>query len=147
MWYNLKNGFELQKFRDRCVELQNNGSMVEVVEKKPKSLQQLRYLHLMLSYFGLQFGYSLEEVKTHFFKLVVNKDIFVREGMDKFTGEIYKYLRSTADLTKDELSTSIDEFRKWAKEEAGFDFPSSDEYISLLHIQHDIENNQKFLSP
>lgn len=147
MWYNLKNGFELQKFRDRCVELQNNGSMVEVVEKKPKSLQQLRYLHLMLSYFGLQFGYSLEEVKTHFFKLVVNKDIFVREGTDRFTGEIYKYLRSTADLAKDELSTSIDGFRKWTKEETGFDFPSSDEYIALLHIQHDIENNQKFLSP
>lgn len=145
MWYNLKNGLELQKFRDRCVELQNRGSIVELVEKKPKSLQQLKYLHLMLSYFGLQYGYSLEETKTHFYKLSVNKDIFLREGTDRFTGEIYTYLRSSADLTQDEMSKSIDEFRKWAKEEAGFDFPSSDEYIALLHIRHDLANNQNYL--
>ena len=88
MWYNLKNGIELQKFRDRCVELQNKAAMVEVVEKKPKSLQQLKYLHLMLSYFGLQFGYSMAETKTHFFKLVVNKDIFVREGT---TGSLVRF--------------------------------------------------------
>lgn len=145
MWYNLKNGIELQKFRDRCVELQNKAAMVEVVEKKPKSLQQLKYLHLMLSYFGLQFGYSMEETKTHFFKLVVNKDIFVRKGTDRFTGEVYTYLRSSADLTQDEMSESIDNFRSWAKEEAGFDFPSSDEYIALLHIQHDLENSKGYL--
>jgi len=145
MWYNLKNGIELQKFRDRCVELQNKGSIVELTEKRPKSLQQLKYLHLMLSYFGLQFGYSLEETKTHFYKLTANKDIFVREGIDKFTGEIYTYLRSSADLTQDEMSKSIDNFRAWSKEETGFDFPSSDEYIALLHIQNDVENQQKYL--
>ena len=144
MWYNLKNGIELQKFRDRCVELQNKGSVVELTEKRPKSLQQLKYLHLMLSYFGLQYGYSLEETKTHFYKLCVNRDIFVREGTDRFTGEIYTYLRSSADLTQDEMSKSIDAFRLWAKEEAGFDFPSSDEYIALLHIQHDVENSVKY---
>lgn len=145
MWYNLKNGFDLEKFRDRVVELQNKGAMVELTEKKARSLQSNKYLHLMLSSFALQFGYTLEEIKVHFYKLVVNKDIFVREGIDKFTGECYTYLRSSADLTQDEMSKSIDNFRSWAKEEAGFDFPSSDEYIALLHIQHDIENQQKYL--
>lgn len=99
----------------------------------------------MLSSFGLQFGYTLDEVKTHFYKLTANKDIFVREGIDKFTGEIYTYLRSSADLTQDEMSKSIDNFRAWSKEETGFDFPSSDEYIALLHIRHDVENQQKYL--
>ena len=145
MWYNLKNGIELQRFRDRCVELQNKAAMVELVEKKSRSIQSNKYLHLMLSSFGLQFGYTLEEVKTHFYKLTANKDIFVREGIDKFTGEIYTYLRSSADLTQDEMSKSIDNFRAWSKEETGFDFPSSDEYIALLHIRHDVENQQKYL--
>lgn len=145
MWYNLKNGIELQKFRDRCVELQNKAAMVELTEKKDRSVQSNKYLHLMLSSFGLQFGYTLDEVKTHFYKLTVNKDIFVREGTDKFTGEIYTYLRSSADLTQDEMSKSISCFKSWAKEEAGFDFPSSDEYIALLHIAHDVENSKSYL--
>ena len=30
-------------------------------------------------------------------------------------------------------------------EEAGFDFPDSDEYIALLHIKHDIQKNEQYL--
>ena len=145
MYYNLRDGFELEKFREKIVELQNRRAMVSLVEKKAKSLQQMKYLHLMLSSFALQYGYTLEEVKVHFYKLVANKDIFVREGTDKFTGEIYTYCRSTSTLDQDEMSESITRFRSWAKDEAGFDFPSSDEYIALLHIEHDIENNKQYL--
>jgi hypothetical protein len=143
MLYNLKNAFELEKFRDKVVELQNKGAMVEMKEKRSRSLSQNAYLHTMLSYFALQFGYSLEETKVHFYKLVVNKDIFVRTGTDKFTGELYTYLRSSSELSKDEMSESIERFRSWMKEEAGLNFPSSEEYIALLHIQHDIENQSK----
>lgn len=143
MWYNLKNGLELQKFRDRCVELQNRGSMVEMTEKKPRSIQAGKYLHLMLSHFALMYGYTLDEAKTHFYKVVVNSDIFVRERTDKFTGEVYKFVRSTADLSSGEMSQSIEAFRQYWLEEGGYRFPSSDEYIALLHIQHDIETQSK----
>ena len=119
--------------------------MVELKEKRGRSLNQNSYLHLLLSAFALQYGYTLDEVKTHYYKLVVNKDIFLREWIDKFTGECYKYLRSSADLTKDEMSKSISDFKFWAKEEAGFDFPDSDEYIALLHIKHDIERQQNYI--
>ena len=145
MLFNLKNVFELEKFREKVTELENKGAMVELKEKRGRSLNQNAYLHLLLSAFALQYGYALDEVKTHFYKLVVNKDIFLREGVDKFTGECYKYLRSSADLTKDEMSKSISDFKSWAKEEAGFDFPDSDEYIALLHIQHDIERQQNYI--
>ena len=145
MWLNLKNVFELEKFRAKVVELENKGAMVELKEKRGRSLNQNAYLHLLLSSFALQYGYTLDEVKTHFYKLVVNKDIFLRDGVDKFTGECYKYLRSSADLTKDEMSKSISDFKSYAKEEAGFDFPDSDEYIALLHIQHEVSNNQRYL--
>ena len=143
MLYNLKNAFELEKFRDKVVELQNKGTMVEMKEKRSRPLSQNAYLHTMLSYFALQFGYSLEETKVHFYKLVVNKDIFARTGTDKFTGELYTYLRSSSELSKDEMSESIERFRSWMKEESGLNFPSSEEYIALLHIQHDIENRSK----
>lgn len=145
MFYNLKNAFELEKFRDKVVELQNKCAMVEMKEKKIRSLSQNAYLHTMLSYFALQFGYSLEETKVHFYKLVVNKDIFVRTGADKITGELYTYLRSSSELSKDEMSESIENFRYWMKEEAGLNFPSSEEYIALLHIEHDIEQTKGYL--
>lgn len=143
MWYNLKNPLEIDKFKDRAIELRNKGAIVELTEKKPRSLQANKYLHLMLSKFALEYGYTLDEVKTHFYKVVVNPDLFVRERVDKFSGEIYKYVRSSTELTSDEMSKSIEAFREFWLEEGGYRFPSSDEYIALLHIQHDVENESK----
>lgn len=143
MWYNLKNPLEIDKFKDRAIELRNKGAIVELTEKKPRSLQANKYLHLMLSKFALEYGYTLDEVKTHFYKVVVNPDLFVRERVDKFSGEIYKYVRSSTELASDEMSKSIEAFREFWLEEGGYRFPSSDEYIALLHIQHDVENESK----
>lgn len=143
MWYNLKNPLEIDKFKDRAIELRNKGAIVELTEKKPRSLQANKYLHLMLSKFALEYGYTLDEVKTHFYKVVVNPDLFVRERVDKFSGEVYKYVRSSTELTSDEMSKSIEAFREFWLEEGGYRFPSSDEYIALLHIQHDVENESK----
>lgn len=143
MWYNLKNPLEIDKFKDRVTELRNKGAVVELTEKRARSLQANKYLHLMLSKFALEYGYTLDEVKTHFYKITVNPDIYIRERVDKFSGEIYKYVRSSAELTSDEMSKSIEAFREFWLEEGGYRFPSSDEYIALLHIQHDVENESK----
>ena len=143
MWYNLSNPFDIDKFKDRVIELRNKGAMVELTEKKPRSLQANKYLHLMLAQFAITYGYTLDEVKTHFYKVVVNPNIFVRERVDRFSGETYKYVRSSAELTSDEMSESIERFRDYWFEEGGYRFPSSDEYIALLHIQHDIEQQSK----
>ena len=117
--------------------------ILELTEKRARSLQANKYLHLMLSKFALEYGYTLDEVKTHFYKVTVNPDIYIRERVDKFSGEIYKYVRSSAELTSDEMSKSIEAFREFWLEEGGYRFPSSDEYIALLHIQHDVENESK----
>lgn len=143
MWYNLKNPLEIDQFKDRVTELRNKGAVVELTEKRARSLQANKYLHLMLSKFALEYGYTLDEVKTHFYKIVVNPDLFVRERVDKFSGEIYKYVRSSAELTSEEMSKSIEAFREFWLEEGGYRFPSSNEYIALLHIQHDVENESK----
>ena len=57
MWFNLKNVFELETFRKKVAELENKGAMVELKEKRGRSLKQNAYLHLLLSAFGLQLGY------------------------------------------------------------------------------------------
>lgn len=77
--YNTKNPLEVQNLRLRIEKLIEKQSMVEVVEKKAKTLQQLKYLHTILAYFGLQTGNTLDEVKTCYFKRIVNRDLFVRK--------------------------------------------------------------------
>ena len=145
MWFNLKNVFELEKFRTKVVELENKGAMVELKEKRGRSLNQNAYLHLLLSAFALQYGNTLDEVKTCYFKRIVNRDLFVRQKHDDLLGTDREYVISTAKLTKEELSEAIERFRNWASNVAGIYIPSSEEYIALLHIQHDISNNQKYL--
>lgn len=114
MWFNLKMCLNWKRL-GQSSQVGEQRRYGRVKEKRGRSLNQNAYLHLLLSAFGLQYGYTLDEVKTHFYKLVVNKDMFLREGIDKFTGECYKYLRSSADLTKDEMSKSISDFKVWAK--------------------------------
>lgn len=80
MMYNTKNPLEVQNLRLKIEKLIEKQSMVEVVEKKAKTLQQLKYLHTILAYFGLQTGNTLDEVKTCYFKRIVNRDLFVRRS-------------------------------------------------------------------
>ena len=145
MMYNTNSPLEVQNLRLKIEKLIEKHSMVEVVEKKAKTLQQLKYLHTILSYFGLQTGNTLDEVKTFYFKRIVNEDLFVRKKLDNILGTDREYLISTAKLTKEELSDAIERFRNWSSNVAGIYIPSSEEYISLLHIEHDIQNSKQYL--
>ena len=142
---NTKNPLEVQNLRLKIEKLIEKQSMVEVVEKKAKTLQQLKYLHTILAYFGLQTGNTLDEVKTCYFKRIVNRDLFVRQKHDDLLRTDREYVISTAKLTKEELSEAIERFRNWSSNVAGIYIPSSEEYIALLHIQHDIEQNRRYL--
>lgn len=145
MWYNLKNPLEIDRFKDRVTELRNKGAMVELTEKKARSLRSNAYLHTILSYFGLQTGNTLAEVKELYYKRVCNQDLFVRTKWDNVLKTNREYLRSTTELTQEEMSLSIDRFRTWSAQTAEIYIPSSEEYIALLHIQHDLEQNKQYL--
>ncbi len=145
MMYNTSNPLEAQNLRLRVDKLIAHGEMVELISKKPRSLKANAYLHTILSYFGLQTGNTLEEVKSYYFKRVVNSDLFMRHKHDDILGDDRIYLLSTTKLTQEELSLAIDRFRNWSADKAGIYIPSSEEYIALLHIQHDIDNAKNYL--
>ena len=145
MMYNTKNPLEVQNLRLKIEKLIENQSMVEVVEKKAKTLQQLKYLHTILAYFGLQTGNTIDEVKTCYFKRIVNKGLFVGKKHDDLLGTDREYLISTANITKEELYEAIERFRNWSSNVAGIYIPSSEEYIALLQIEHDIQNSKQYL--
>ncbi len=145
MMYNTKNPIEAQDLKIKIGKLVGKGAMVEVTEKRPRSLKTNAYLHAILSYFGLQTGNTLDEAKNLYYKREVNADLFVRRKHDRLLGMEREYLRSTTELTQDEMSDSIDRFRAWSKEVAEIYIPSAEEHIALLHIQHDVERAKRFL--
>ena len=107
MIYDLSNELARVQFETYCKHLADKRCRVELTEKKGKrTLKQNRYLHLILSYFALQYGERMEWVKQEFFKRFINPDIFLVQKEGRGVGQYYT-LRSSADLSTLELSTAI----------------------------------------
>ena len=67
----------------------SKGKTFELKEKKPKrSISQNNYLHLILSWYALGYGETLEYVKQDVFKKQINAIIFKTEFVNKKTGQI-----------------------------------------------------------
>lgn len=145
MIYNLSDSLEREQFTTRAKFLLERGTVVELTEKKQRTLNQNSYLHAALGYFALQIGLPLQEVKEVYFKATCNPDLFTRTRQDKILGGERDYLRSTKDLTKEELSAAIDRFLKFASEKAGIYIPPSDEYIAVQRMQYEVQRNSKYL--
>lgn len=87
----------------------------------------------------------MQEVKEVYFKAVCNPDLFQRTRIDNILGCERTFMRSSKDLTKEEMTTAIDRFLKFASEKAGIYIPSSDEYIAVQRMQHEVERNSRYL--
>ena len=108
MKYDGSNPLHVQQARAKLEKLIKEQKVFELTEKKPqRSLNQNKYLHVCLAYFGCQIGETMEYVKRNYYKILCNKDTFVREREDKFLGRI-KYLRSSSDLDSAEMSLTIE---------------------------------------
>lgn len=146
MLYNLSSPLDAQNARARLELLIKRGVYAELTEKKPqRSMQQNRYLHLCLGYFASQTGNTLEWVKKYYYKCHCNRDMFVREKMDAVLGRMVKYMRSSADLTTEEMSISIDRFRNWAASEAGIYIPDATSEEEIAAMQIEVERYKQYL--
>lgn len=145
MLYNLSNPLDVEKLKTRVDYLIKKQKVVELTEKKlQRSLQQNRYLHVILAYFGCQMGCTMEYVKQKYFKILVNPITFIREVDDKFLGKI-KILRSSSDLDTGEMTTCIERFRNWSAGEAGIYLPSAEESLLIQQMEIEIERNKNFI--
>ena len=145
MIFNLNNPYEIDKFKEYVNKLYEQRAIVEVKKKLPnRSLAQNSYLHLILSWFACETGYSLEEVKLDYFKKTCNCDLFVRKKINKKGNEV-TYVRSSSDLDTLEMTTAIDRFRNYASAQAGIYLPSPNESQFLTYIEQEIERNKEFI--
>ncbi len=146
MKYDLSN----QSDRERLMEhvrqaVEKREGIVEFTTKKrQRSLPQNRYLHVILSYFASQYGESMEYVKEKFFKEVCNRDLFYRLVNDRILGYTER-VRSTADLTTEEMSLAIERFRDFCAMNAGIYIPSSDEHRLLELAEIEVERHKEYV--
>lgn len=133
MQYNLATELDQERFVNRANALLQKGVVVELTEKTFRSPNQNRYLHLLIGVIAMDTGVGLEYAKREYFKKLVNRDIFVIKKSDKFAGEI-EDLRSSADLTIEEMSMAIDRFKRWGAEN-GFYMPNPEDTALLKEIE------------
>lgn len=145
MIFNLQNEYEIPKFKEYINRLFRERAVIEVKKKHPnRTLAQNSYLHLLLGYFGSQYGCSIDEAKIDFYKRTCNRDLFERKATNKLGKEV-TYLRSSAELTTAEMSLSIDRFRNWSASQSGIYLPAANEHQMIVFAQQEIERNNEFL--
>lgn len=144
MIYDLSNHIQAERFLRRSAKLLTNGRVVELREVTSRTRAQNSYLHLILGYFALEYGETMEYVKEKYFKRHVNSDIFVEVKNDTFLGKL-KTLRSSADISKEEMSIAIERFKMWSVKEAGITLPDADNGEFLREIEIEIENKRQYL--
>ncbi len=143
--YNLKNPYDVEKFKEKADQMVREKAYVELKNKlTQRTLAQNSYLHVLLGYFGSEFGMTIEQVKFDIFKKICNKDIFIRRRTNKRGFEI-EYVRSTTELDKGEMTTAIERFRNYSSAECGLYLPAPHEGEMLFYAQQQMEAMKDYL--
>ena len=146
MLYNPEKEIDIQHAIEKFKYYIKHNKIFELRAKQvPKTYAQLKYVHLIISWFALEYGETKEYIKLEYFKKLVNSDIFEFEYANKKTGLIRLDYRSTADLTKEELTLAINRFRDYSSKEAKIYLPEPRDLIFLREIEIQIENNKQYL--
>ena len=144
MLYDLRNPLDRERFKRRCNALFLKQGIVDLSEKTQRSSQQNKYLHLLIGYLAIETGNSLDYVKEIFYKRTANKELYVREKEDGILGKV-EYLRSSADLSKEEMTLSIDRLRDWSSQVAGIYLPAANEQEFLASIEYEMSRYRQWI--
>lgn len=133
---------QAQKFKERANFLYKKGAKIEIVEKsKTRSISQNNYLHLILGWFALEYGETLEYTKQIIFKRWVNEEIFKTEYVNQKSGEFREEWKSTKHLTKSELTTAIERLRNYSVKNMNLYLPEPHDLALLEEIENELEKH------
>lgn len=146
MLYDPTNPLSAQSARLRFDKLMQGTEPFELRKKAIKrTLNQNSYLHLIIAYFASQTGNTLEYVKRTYYKTAVNPHLFIVEKEDKILHKPVKTLRSSSDLTTEEMSESIERFKNWSASRAEIVLPDAENERELIAAQLEVERYKNYL--
>ena len=138
MLYDLNNSYDVEKFRKKVAQLLDKGCCVELKKIYPqRTLTQNNYYQVITEYFAASKGYSKLEVQDEIFMRTVNADICVNKDTNR--------LKSSTELTVDEMALAIERFRNWSASEAGLYIPSGEEHRALFYAKQVIAENKDYM--
>lgn len=139
MRYNLSIQQNALAAKEQLKHLIKKGAKIELTEKRSRrTIPQNAYLHLILSWWGLEYGYTLEESKQYFKEL--NKDYYYYEKKGK------TFVRSTSGIDTKEMTVHIEKFRDWSAQNGLYlPAPNEQQQIDSMINQLNIYGNKKHL--
>lgn len=137
MLLDLSKQIDKKKFKEYGDFLLNKEHQVQlqkIISKR--TIQQNKYLHVCITLFAIEFGYTLEESKTLLKRLC---------DFMKYEKNGNKFLKKTSLLDSSELTKFIEWIRNYAGVN-GLYIPTSEEYISnRFEIDKEIEKSKQYL--
>ena len=144
MVYDLSNEIHRQLFSKRAERLLERRGVVELCEKQQRTIRQNDYLHLLLGALALETGTTLAYAKEQYYKREANAALFVRVRRDEWLQKDVEVLRSSRDLTKEEMTFSIQRLKMWA-DSNGFCLPDESDEAILREIKLQMAIAQQYL--
>lgn len=143
MLYNLSTELDRQRFQAKTELLLKRGVVVELTEKMQRTRAQNNYLHLLIGVVAMETGNTLAYCKEVYFKRIANPQLFVQHHTDTLAGEV-EILRSSADLSKEEMQEAIDRFKRWGADN-GFYLPNPGDESLLQAIELEMSRMKAYL--
>ena len=137
MRYNLKDIVQQTDFDIRCKQLKEQGKEVELVSKQKKRTISLNsFLHVVITLFAINFGYSIEEAKT-LLKRMCFFMVYEKKGI--------KFLKRTRDLDNLECSKFVEWIRNYSAKN-GYYILDAEEYKKKSYaIDSEINKHKEYL--
>lgn len=146
MLYDCSNRLEADKLKKRIDGAISRGEVIEVTSPfRKRSLDQNSYLHLIIAYLASQIGESPEYVKREYYKKECNGELYIVRKRDCYTERVTEEIRSSKDLSVEEMSLSIERFKDWSARVVEIPLPDAEKKEELTYALQEIERNNKYV--
>lgn len=105
------------------------GKRVQITIQKQRSTRsnrQNRLFHLYVDIMRRELGYDFEEMKD-----IIKYKFLLKERVHEETGEVFKYLGKTSELSKSEFSDLVTDLIRWASVTFGIVLPLPEEQFEM----------------
>lgn len=136
MLYDLRTKYEQEKAVTYLNKLIEGKKAIELKQRmKKRTIHQNSYIHVLFGLFGAETGLTMEEAK-----IALKREYKVLT----YEKNMQKFLRSTADLSKEEMMLFI----SWIIEFSGMQgihLPSPEEYINnQIEIEKELDKVKQY---
>lgn len=137
MLLDLSNNTDVKKaetYFSKLVETKERIELKKII--KGRSLNLNSYLHVCITLFAIEYGYTLDEAKT-LLKRQCSFMTYEKEG--------FKFLKKTSKLDNAECSKFVEWIRNYASQQ-GLYIPDAEEYkLNQFNIDKQINNHKQYL--